>query len=255
MSLTIPTPWPRPNYSPNGPARLSYLVLLPEPIQLAREGHPLFDGFSFELRYRGDDLAWFDGWTDPKGLYGSLLLRTPGVDIAALASCKVAAILRGTFEDPKDLGYLQRAFVILRTLAKNGAVAALDLEAILWWPRSDLEELEDDFDFELGDHVRVVFEAREREPGVGHLCHTLGMAKFGQPDLALGGLAAEHAEAASEMLGNLAQALAEGEVFGPGDVIEPDGFPPLVCEPVEDDSGSEEAIFSNRSLWLVPEEA
>lgn len=255
MSLTIPTPWPRPSYSPNGPARLSFLVLLPEPIQLARAGHPLFEGFSFELRYSGDDVAWFDGWTDPKGLYGSLLLRTPGVDIAALSTCKVAAIIRGSFENPKDLGYLQRAFLILRTLAKNGAVAALDLDAILWWPRADLEALDDDFTFELSDHLRVVFEPSEREPGAGHLCHTLGMAKFGQPDLAIGGLASEHAEAASEMLGNLAQAMVEGEVFEAGDVIEPEGFPPLVCELVEDDTGSEGAIFSNRSLWLVPEEA
>lgn len=255
MSLTIPTPWPRPSYTPNGPARLSFIVLLPEPIQLAREGHPLFDGFSFELRYSGDDLAWFEGWTDPKSLYGSLLLRTPGVDIAALSSCRVAAVLTGTFEDPKDLGYLQRAFIILQLLAKNGAVAALDLDAILWWPRSDLEELGDDFDFELSDHIRVVFEPEEREPGAGHLCHTLGMAKFAQPDLALGGLAPEHAEAASEMLANLAQAMVEGEVFEEGDVIEPEGFPPLVCELVEDDTGTEEAIFGNRSIWLVPEEA
>lgn len=255
MSLTIPTPWPRPHYTPGGPARLSFLVLLPEPVQLAQAGHPLFEGFSFELRYRGDDIAWFDGWTDPKGLYGSLLLRTPGVDIAALSACKVAAVLTGVFENPRDLGHLQRAFVILRNLAKGGAVAALDLQALLWWPRADLEELDADWDFELSDHLRIVFEPQEREPGAGHLCHTLGMAKFGQPDLALGGLAREHAEAASEMLENLARAMAEGEVFSPGDVIEPEGFPPLACELVEDDSGSEDEIFGNRSLWLVPEEA
>lgn len=255
MRLTIPTPWPRPQYTPNGPARLSYVILLPEAVTLAREGHPLFDGFSLEMRYRGDDLAWFDGWTDPKGLYGSLLLRTPGVDIAALSACKVAAILTGTFDEPKDLGHIQRAFIILRQLAKGGAVAALDVDALLWWTKADLEDLAEDWGFELGDHLRVVFESQEREPGAGHLCHTLGMAKFGQPDLAIGGLAAEHADAASEMLENLAQAMAEGDVFSTGDVIEPEGFPPLVCELVEDDSGTEGAIFGNRSLWLVPEEA
>lgn len=255
MNLRVPTPWPRPRYAPNGPARLSFVILMPEAVALARDGHPLFEGFTFELRYRGDDEKWFDGWIDPKGLYGSLLLRTPGVDIAALSTCKVAAILRGSFDDPKDLGHLQRAFVILRTLAKAGAVAALDLEGILWWPRTDLEEIGDDWEFELSDHIRIVFEPQEREPGAGHVCHTLGMAKFAQPDLAIAGLPAEHAEAASEMLGNLAEAMAQGEVFSDGDVIEPEGFPPLQCELFEDDSESEEAMFGNRSLWLVPEEA
>lgn len=255
MSLHIPTPWPRPRYAPNGPARLGFLVLLPEPIQLARTNHPLFEGFSYELRFRGDDIAWFDGWTDPKGLPGSLLLRTPGVDIAAISACPVAALLTGVFENPRDLGHIQRAFVILRNLAKEGAAAALDLQALLWWPRKDLEAIEDDWGFEIGDHLRIVFEPHERQPGAGHLCHTLGMAKFGQPDLALGGLAPEHADAASEMLENLATAMAEGEVFSAGDVIEPGGFPPLACELVDDDSGTEDEIFGNRSLWLVPEEA
>lgn len=255
MIPALPHPWPRPNYAPDGPARLSYLVLLPDAVELAQKAHPLFEGFSFQTRYRGDDVAWFDGWLDPKGAYGSLLLRTPGIDIAGLSTCKAALLLEGTFDEPKDLGHIQRAFVILRLLAKAGAVAVLDVGSMLWWPKADLEELEDDWEFEISDHIRIVFEPFEREEGQGHLCHTLGMAKFGRPDLAIGGLEREHAEAAGEMLENLAIAEAQGEVFHPGDVVEPDGFPPLQIEVVEDDNGADSMLFGNRSIWLVPEEA
>lgn len=255
MIPAIPSPWPRPRYAPDGAARLTYIALLPEAVELAKKDHALFEGFGFETRYRGDDTGWFDGWTDPKGLFGSLLLRTPGIDIAGLSGCKVATIVTGTFEDPADLGYLQRAFVILRLLVQAGAVAVLDVDPMIWWPRADLEALDEGWDFDVADHIRIVFEPGEREPGAGHICHTLGMAKFGRPDLAIGGLQREHAEIAGEMLENLATAVAEGEVFQSGDVVEPEGFPPLQVQEVEDDSTSPDPFFGNRSLWLLPEEA
>lgn len=254
MITDLPTPWPRPRYSPGGAARLAFVALLPDAGEMAQKDHPLLEGFTTTVRYRGDDPAWFDGWVDPKQVFGSLLLRTPGVDVAALTRCKAALVLSGEFPDPKDLGYLQRAFRILQLLAKAGAVAVCDVETMSWWPKAALEELGDDWEFEVSDHIRVVFESQEREPGGGHLCHTLGMAKFGRPDLAIGGLEREHAQAAGEMLENVATALIEGDNFESGDVLEPDGFPPLRCEEVDDDSGNAEPIFGNRSIWLVPDE-
>ncbi|AKU91443.1 hypothetical protein [Vulgatibacter incomptus] len=255
MIADLPIPWPRPRYVSAGPARVAYLALLPEAGELAQKGHPLFEGFEITARYRGEDPEWFDGWVNPKGTFGSLLLRTPGIDMVALTTCKAAVVLSGEFAEPKDLGYIQRAFRIMQLLAKAGAVAVCDVESMVWWPRSDIEELGADWDFDVSDHVRVVFESAEREPGAGHLCHTLGMAKFGRPDLAIAGLEREHAEAAGEMLLNLATALAQGDQFETGDVVEPDGFPPLRCEELGDDTGSPDSTFGNRSLWLVPEEA
>lgn len=256
MIPTPPAPWPRPRYVPAGSARIAYVALLPEAVELAQKDHPLLQGFSIESRYRGDDPGWFEGLVGPRSALGSLLLRTPGLDMVALSQCKAAMILTGVFEDPSDLGYLQRAFLLLQLLAKSaGLVAACDVEAKLWWTRQDLEELPEDWEFDVSDHVRVVFEAEEREPGAGHICHTLGLAKFGRPDLAIGGLEREHAEAAGEMLVNLATALAQGDVFETGDVVEPEGFPPLRCEELEDDSDSEDPIFGNRAIWLVPEES
>ena len=129
------------------------------------------------------------------------------------------------------------------------------MESRLWWTKQDLEELPADWEFEVSDHVRVVFEAQERAPGTGHICHTLGLAKFGRPDLAIAGLEREHAEAAGEMLENLATALAQGDAFETGDVVEPEGFPPLRCEELADDSETDDPTFGNRSLWLIPEES
>lgn len=250
----LPTPWPRPRYVPSGPARLAFVALLPEAGEMAQKDHPLLEGFTTSVRYRGDDPDWFDGWVDPKRIFGSLLLRTPGIDVAALTRCKAALVLSGEFADPRDLGYLQRAFKILQLLTQAGAVAVCDVEAMIWWSALSLEELDDAWEFEISDHIRIVFESQEREPGAGHLCHTLGMAKFGRPDLAIGGLEKEHADAAGEMLENVASALAAGDAFETGDVIEPEGFPALRCEEVEDDGGSADPIFGNRSIWLVPEE-
>lgn len=255
MIPNVPTAWPRPRYVPAGPARVAYVVLLPDAVELARKDHPLFAGFQIEARYRGDDPAWFDGWVSPRSSFGAALMRTPGLDMVALTACKAVMILSAEIEDPKDLGYMQRAFLILKLLAeKAGAVAACDVESILWWTGKDLAELPEGWEFDMADHVRVVFESQEREPGTGHLCHTLGMAKFGRPDLAIGGLAPEHAEPAGDMLESLATALAEGDNFETGDVVEPEGFPPLRCEEVPDDSGTEDTTFGNRSIWLVPEE-
>lgn len=255
MIADLPTPWPRPRYVPAGPARVAFVALMPEAGELSQKGHPLFEGFDITVRYRGDDPQWFDGWVDPKGTFGSLLLRTPDVDIAALTTCKAALVLSGEFADPKDLGYLQRAFRILQLLAKAGGVAFCDVESMTWWPRAAIEELPPDWTFDVVDHLRIVFESQEREPGAGHVCHTMGMAKFGRPDLAIAGLEREHAEAAGGMLQNLATALAEGDSFETGDVVEPVGFPPLRCEEVADDSGSPDATFGNRAIWLIPEEA
>lgn len=255
MIPVVPAPWPRPRYVPAGPANFGYVVLLPEPIELAKKDHPLFEGIDLALKTRSDDPDWFQGWTDPRSPFGSQLLRTPGIDIVGAQAAQAAMIVSGSVSDPKDLGHLQRAFLVMKLLTGAGAVAACDVEALVWWTREQLEELPDDWEFDVADHLRVVFEAQEREPGAGHLCHTLGMAKFGRPDLAIGGLARENAADAGEMLENLATALAEGDNFETDDIVEPDGFPPLRCEELEDDSGSPEAIFGNRSLWLIPEEA
>jgi len=234
---------------------VAYVVLMPEAVELAQKSHPFFAGFTFEARYRGDDPEWFDGWVNPRRAYGAALMRTPGLDMIGLNACKAAMIVSGEFPEPKDLGYLQRAFLLLQLLAKNaGAVAACDVEALTWWTKTALEELPAEWDFDVADHIRIVFESQERAPGAGHLCHTLGMAKFGRPDLAIEGLEREHAEAAGDMLESLAIALAEGDAFEGGDVVGPAGFPPLRCEEVADDSGSDDAIFGNRSIWLVPEE-
>jgi len=251
----VPAPWPRPRYVSAGPARLAFVVLMPDAVELAQKDHPLFRDFHVEARYRGDDPSWFEGWVNPRTPYGSQLMRTPGLDMVALTRCKAAMVLSATIEEPRDLGYLQRAFLVLQLLAQRAdAVAACDVEAMTWWTRAALEELPADWSFDIADHVRVVFESQEREPGAGHICHTLGMAKFGRPDLAIGGLSLEHADAAGDMIENLATALAEGDNLETGDVVEPDGFPPLRCEEVPDDSGSEDPIFGNRAIWLVPEE-
>jgi hypothetical protein len=249
----VPAPWPRPRYRPAGAARFAYVLLLPEAVEITQRDHPLFAGMKLETRTRDEAPEWFAGWTDPKGTYGSMLLRTPGVDIPALGSCREAMILSGVVDDPRDLGYLQRAFLVMKLLTRAGAVAACDVESLVWWTRTQLEELPADWELDVSDHLRVVFEATEREPGAGHLCHTLGMAKFGRPDLAIGGMERQHAEAAGEMLEALATAMAEGDAFEDGDVVEPAGFPALACTEVDDDAGSPDAIFGNRSIWLTPE--
>ena len=255
MIPNVPAPWPRPRYVAAGPARLAFVVLLPDAVELAQKDHPLFRDLHIEARYRGDDPAWFEGWVNPRTSFGSQLMRTPGLDMVALTQCKAAMIISATIAEPSDLGYLQRAFLVLKLLAQRAnAVAACDVEPMMWWTKDALEQLPDAWEFDVADHVRVVFESQEREPGAGHLCHTLGMAKLGRPDLAIGGMAPEHAEAAGEMIENLATALAEGDNFETGDVVEPEGFPPLRCEELADDSDAEEPTFGNRSIWLVPEE-
>lgn len=254
MIPNVPAPWPRNRYQAAGPARLAWVVLLPDAGELPAE-HPLVKGFQIEARYYGDDPAWFDGWMSPRSTYGAALMRTPGLDMVALGSCKAAMTIAAEVEDPNDLGYLQRALLLVRLLAeKAGAVAACDVEALRWWTKADLEELPADLDFEISDHVRVVFEPTEREPGQGHICHTLGMAKFGRPDLALPGMLPEHVEAAVDLLEKMAGELADGENFETGDVVEFEGFPPLRCEELPDDSGTDDVTFGNRSLWLIPEE-
>jgi hypothetical protein len=249
----VPAPWPRPRYVPAGPASFAYVVLLPEAIELTKKDHPLFEHIRLETKIRSDDPEWFQGFIDPRSDHGSQLLRTPGIDIVGAQNAQAAMIISGVVEDPRDLGHLQRAFLLMKLLTGAGAVAACDVSSFVWWTRDQLEELPDDWEFDVADHIRVVFEAAEREPGAGHLCYTLGMVKFGRPDLAIGGLDREHASDAGEMLENLATVLAEGDNFETDDIVEPDNFPPLRCQEEEDDSGRENAIFQNRSLWLIPE--
>ena len=115
---TPPAPWTRPRYVPAGPARIVYVALVPDAVEFAQKDPPLLRGFSIESRYQGDAPEWFEGLVGPRGMLGSQLLRTPGLDMVALAQCKAAMILTAVIEDPADLGYLQRAFLYLQLLAQ-----------------------------------------------------------------------------------------------------------------------------------------
>lgn len=162
------------------------------------------------------DVAWLDA---------------PPVDVAWLAheelraeisSAKSHLLIFSRYSDPENLAYLQTNLTIVQEALRSGAVAVLDVPTGRFLSSSDFDGQagpENPFCYE--DHLTLRVQRNVPSPLKGEsrevaLCSTLGMKKFGRPNLALtipeplsqGGL-----RAANVLLNEIALALCEGKMY------------------------------------------
>jgi hypothetical protein len=224
------TPWPREGYVVGGSAAEVALIALsskklPDPLPVSRRTHGMPDGegaaaVSLVARDRADDPAWFAEQVIAP--FTDMITTDLGDDATALAlTAEHAYVIEAQLADPDDLGHLQAVWALAKCVCEEGAAIVIDVYAARAHLGTDVAALSPDRAFDVMHEVTLFFEETD---GSTLAAWTLGLRKFGRPDLVLTGVAADHAAEAALLLRDVAATLAGGERIEPGDVIAaPDG--------------------------------
>jgi len=232
------TPWPRDNYVPGGgTGEIALIALsrakLPDPLPVSRIRHGMPDdgdgpgALGLVARDRASDPAWFE--EQVLSPFTELIAADLGPDAAALAlTAAHAYVIEARLDDPDDNGHVQAAWALAKCVCEEGAAIVIDVFAARAHLGSDVAELRPDRSFDVMHEVTLFFD--EQDDGT-LAAWSLGLRKFGRPDLVLVGVKPDHATEAALVLRDVAQTLASGERIEPGDVVTgPDGRA-LVAEP------------------------
>ena len=225
------TLWPRESYvAGGGPAQIALIALstvkLPDPLPVSRSHHGMpeeGDGpeaVAIVARDRAEDPAWFVEQVIAP--FTELIATDLGPSAAATAlAAEHAYVIEAQLDDPDDLGHVQAAWALAKCVCEEGAAVVIDVYAARAHLGSEVAALVPTRAFDVMHEVTLFFE----ELADGTLAAwSLGLRKFGRPDLVLVDVTQEGATEAALLLRDLAATLADGERLEPGDVIgAPDG--------------------------------
>lgn len=220
------TLWPRESYvAGGGRAQVALIALsatrLPNPLPVSRTGHGMPDegdgpaAVGLAMRDRADNPgAFVDEVIAP---FTDLIAQDLGPSAAATAlATEHAYVIEAELDDPDDLGHLQAAWALAKCICEEGASVVIDVYAARAHLGSEVAALRPDRAFDVMHEVTLFFE----EEAAGTLAAwSLGLRKFGRPDLVVVGVSPEHATEAALLLRDLADTLAAGERIEPGDVV------------------------------------
>jgi hypothetical protein len=223
--------WTRPSYVVGGgPGEIALIALaktkLPDPLPISRTQHGMPDEgegpsvIALVARDRADDPNWFVNQVVAP--FADVIASDLGPDIAALAlASEHAYVIEGTIDDPDDLGHVQAAWAIAKCICEEGATVIVDVYAARAHLGSDVAELAAERAFDVMHEVTLFFD----ETDDGKLAAwSLGLRKFGRPDVVLVGVDPAAATEAALLLRDVSATLASGERVEPGDTLTaPDG--------------------------------
>ncbi len=218
--------WTRENYVVGGgPGEIALIALsttrLPDPLPVSRKRHGMPDdgdgpqSIALVARDRADDPAWFT--EQVVAPFADLIASDLGPQHAAAAlAAEHAYVIEAQLDDPDDNGHVQAAWALAKCVCEEGATIVIDVYAARAHLGSEVAGLAPERAFDVMHEVTLFFD----EVGDGTLAAwSLGLRKFGRPDLVLVGLAPDGATDAALLLRDLAQTLASGERIEPGDVV------------------------------------
>jgi hypothetical protein len=223
--------WPRTSYVIGGaPGEIALIALarakMPDPLPISRTHHGMPDdgegpgAIALVARDRADDPTWFvEQVVAP---FADVIASDLGADVAALAlASEHAYVIEGSLADPDDLGHIQAAWAIAKCICEEGATVIIDVYAARAHLGVEVAALDADRAFDVMHEVTLFFD----ETGDGTLAAwSLGLRKFGRPEVVLLDIAPDAATDAALLLRDVAGTLASGERIEPGDVITtPDG--------------------------------
>jgi hypothetical protein len=222
--------WRRDHFTTGGGAGTVALialspVALPDPLPVSRTRHGMPDAESagaidLVARDRADDPAWFvEQVVAP---FADLIATDLGADVAAAALASAHAyVIEGELDDPEDLGHVQAAWALAKCLCEEGATLVIDVFAARAHLGAEVAMLQPERGFDVMHEVTLFFD----ETDAGTLAAwSLGLRKFGRPDLVLLDVAPDKTTEAAVLLRDVAATLALGERIEPGDGVgAPDG--------------------------------
>ena len=220
------TLWPRENYvAGGGRAQVALIALsstrLPNPLPVSRTQHGMPDegdgpaAVGLAMRDRTDNPdAFVEEVIAP---FTDLIAQDLGPTAAATAlATEHAYVIEAELDDPDDLGHLQAAWALAKCVCEEGASVVIDVYAARAHLGSDVAALRPDRTFDVMHEVTLFFE---EELGGTLAAWSLGLRKFGRPDIVLLGLSPDTATEAALMLRDVAATLASGERIEPGDTV------------------------------------
>lgn len=236
MTTTL---WRRPQFTTGGgPGAIALIALaptrLPDPLPISRSKHGMPDTesageISLVARDRGDDPAWFT--EQILAPFAELIATDLGVEVAAAALATAHAyVIEGELADPEDLGHVQAAWALAKCLCEQGATLVLDVYAARAHLGVEVAALAPERAFDLMHEVTLFFD--ECEDG-SVAAWTLGLKKFGRPEIVLLDLDPAKATEAALLLRDVADTLALGERIEPGDGVAVSDGRRLVAERFE----------------------
>jgi hypothetical protein len=257
----VTAPWRRERYTTGGgAARIALIALagtkLPDPLPVSRRRHGMPDdgdgaqAVAIVVRDRSDDPAWFADQVLAPFLELVATDLGPSAAAAALAA-EHAYVIEAELDDPDDLGHVQAAWALAKCVCEEGAAVVIDVYAARAHLASEVAALAPERAFDVMHEVTLFFED---EPGGTLAAWSLGLCKFGRPELVLLGVSAETATEAALVLRDVAATLADGERLEPGDQIEAPGGRVLVAAPF-DPARSAAVAVEGPALVLEPADA
>ena len=218
--------WPREGYVfGGGVAEVALIALssvkLPDPLPVSRARHGMPDdgdgaqAVALVARDRADDPAWFA--EQVVGPFAELIATDLGPSAAATAlAAHHAYVIEAQVDDPDDLGHIQAVWALAKCVCEEGAAIVIDVYAARAHLGSEIAELAPDRGFDVMHEVTLFFD--EQTDGT-LAAWSLGLRKFGRPDLVLLGISPEDATEAAVVLRDVAATLAAGERIEPGDQV------------------------------------
>jgi hypothetical protein len=220
------TVWPRETYvSGGGRAQVALIALsstkLPDPLPVSRTEHGMpetGDGpgsVGLAMRDRADNPdAFVEEVLAP---FAELIVQDLGPSAAATAlTVEHAYVIEAELDDPDDLGHLQAAWALAKCVCEEGAAIVIDVYAARAHLGVEVAAMRPDRSFDVMHEVTLFFE---EEPGGTVAAWSLGLRKFGRPDLVLTGVQPDDATTAAILLRDIAQTLAGGERIEAGDKV------------------------------------
>lgn len=228
-----------------GPGEIALIALsmakLPDPLPVSRKRHGMPDegdgaaSVALVARDRAEDPAWFT--EQVVAPFADLIASDLGPSAAATAlAAEHAYVIEAQVDDPDDLGHVQAAWALAKCVCEEGAAIVIDVYAARAHLGVEVAQLPPDRAFDVMHEVTLFFE----ETGDTMAAWSLGLRKFGRPDIVILGVAPEAATEAALLLRDVAQTLASGERIEPGDTVEAPGGRTLVAERF--DPGAEPAV-------------
>jgi len=228
----VVAPWRRDSYVlGGGAAEIALIALssvkLPDPLPVSRGRHGMpddgdgADAVALVARDRAEDPAWFaDQVLAP---FAELIASDLGPSAAgAAAAAEHAYVIEAQLDDPDDLGHLQAAWALAKCVCEEGAAVVIDVYAARAHLGSEVAALAPDRAFDVMREVTLFFD---EQPDGALAAWSLGLRKFGRPDLVLLGVAPDAATEAALVLRDVAATLAAGERIEPGDEVSGPGGP------------------------------
>lgn len=206
--------WPRPYFKPSNLTTKLFFVCFAQspladlPLAPERFGVPRGELLrALELRdyERASAREFVEGWWS--GSFGAIAERELAEDSSLLKNSDRCVTLRLELADQPDLAPLQTAWGVTRWLCERGARIVLDVPALRFRARHEVESL----DFGGSDvqrDVKLVLEKSPTRDGL-HLMHTRGLCKCARPELFCF-IRPDDAEVVGRFMNQIARTFMEG---------------------------------------------